>query len=451
MRSSEATMLEYPLWRDEPIDRRVTAFALVLLVGSWIQFTSAWFWPPVRIIAHGTIDPYDNKPFAVPFQYALWALVIVGVALAWRKEGLAIARRLKMFWPYLGLMILSSILGIWPLNSLRLSVLWLLSVLAGASIATIAPRLSIVRWLAAIVLATMFLSLLMFVLLPEHGSDRYFDGLVLRGVFDNKNTTGRVAALALVVVYAFRHDLGRTLRLTALASAALCLALSDSKAGLVSALLAIGYLGLISILRRRTSGGLAAASLVGALLIGAMLILSFAPFLADLVGRDVTLTGRTLVWEVYVRRINDMLLTGGGPGSFTNVSPLTTSLALELRSVGRIFSPHNFLIGTYGDLGLPGLLYTVGLFGYLTTVLPLRHEGRFAVACAFVGTTTMLHGMGETLDAAASGIGWFLLALFWVCHLIEKEGGPGSTSDDRSDPVTTVGSGPLPATATVTD
>jgi len=156
------------------------------------------------------------------------------------------------------------------------------------------------------------------------------------------------------------------------------------------------------------------------LLLAALLLQVLAPLAVELVGRDLTLTGRTLIWQVYLREISQVWWVGAGPGAFTNVSPLTVPLALELRAMGSIFSPHSYLLGTLGDLGVPGLVYTLLLFGFLTVWLPLRSQGRFALACAAVGAVTLLQGIGETNDAAAAGISWFLLGLFWVAHVLEQ-------------------------------
>ena len=111
---------------------------------------------------------------------------------------------------------------------------------------------------------------------------------------------------------------------------------------------------------------------------------------------------------------------GSGPGSYTSVSPITIPLGLQFRRLGPILSPHNFFIGTLGDLGIPGLLCTLFILAYVIVYLPLAHGGRFAMAGAAVGVTTVVQGMGETMDVATGGITWFLLSLFLVSHLRER-------------------------------
>jgi O-antigen ligase len=134
-----------------------------------------------------------------------------------------------------------------------------------------------------------------------------------------------------------------------------------------------------------------------------------------------------MVWSAYWREVSEVSLFGAGPGSFTGPSPITIKLALELRALGSIFSPHSFLLGTWGELGLPGLAYTAFLFFYLAVVLPMRSASRFAVVLAAVAATTMLQGMGETLDVGNAGPTWFLLGLLMVaCNNEGQLARPGS-------------------------
>jgi O-antigen ligase len=401
----------------EGASRAVRIFALVLLVACWTQFTSAWFWPPVRIVNQGTIALYENKPFAAPFQYLLWAAVVLGAFLVLRRQGLVLGRRLGIFGPYLILMVSSSAVGIAIFASLRLTALWALCVLAGGVVALLLERQTLVRALAVVTLGTMTLSLLMYLLLPEYGSDRYHGEQVLRGVFDHKNTAGRMASVAFVLVFSLGRALPAPLLVSALVASAVCLLLSESKAAIAASLMGAVYLTIMKPMARRVSGGLGALTVAVALLAGFASVLLLAPFLTEAIGRDVTLTGRTTVWEVYLQEIRSVLVLGAGPGSFTAISPVTVKLAFELRAIGSIFSPHNFMLGTLGDLGILGLTYTIVLFAFFAVVLPLRSDCTFAWCCAAVSVVTMLHGMGETLDAGTAGITWFLLSLLWTAHL----------------------------------
>ncbi|MFO1220332.1 MAG: O-antigen ligase family protein [Burkholderiaceae bacterium] len=402
--------------------RFVDAWGPVLLTLCWIQFTVVWLWPPSRAFTQEMLSLPQDKPFAAPFQYALWAAIVLTTAHLIRLRGLGFFDDTAFFFPYFMCLLVSSVLGVSVMPSLRLSVLWLLSVLAGALIANVLDQRRLIGVLGALIAATMVASLLMFYVVPDIGSDRYAGAIVLRGLFDNKNQAGRIAGLSLAIIVAFRRDLPASLKYTGLVAATACLILSDSKTALVGAALSSAYLLFVSALRRRMSAGLGGLTLGVALLVLVALAALLGPLLAGAIGRDLTFTGRTEVWSAYLRALEHDPAFGMGPGSYTSVSPLTVPIALKFVSMGAIFSPHNFFIGTLGDLGLPGLACVVCMLLYVAVYLPLHFGDRFAFACAGVGVSTIVQGAGETLDVATGGATWFLLSLFLACHLHERAG-----------------------------
>jgi exopolysaccharide production protein ExoQ len=421
---------------------------LAILVMCWIQFTGAWIWPPLRKVEWGVIEIHPDKPGGVLFQYPLWLLIMAGAALAILKDGMGFIRAFTPFSVMFVFMITASIFGMSMMASSRITLLWLLSALAGGVVASLLERQTILKALAVVILVTMVLSLLSYLLLPAYGADRYYNSLVLRGVYIHKNTAGAVAALSVTLLWVMRRDLPRGLLLPALGFSLACLLLSESKTGWVSALLAISCLTLLDMLRRRVTPALGLLVLASVALLGSLLILSSAAVLADALGRDLTLTGRTAIWQSYLAEIRHVLWLGAGPGNVTTPSPFTAKLSLELRAHGSIFSPHSFYIGTLGDIGLGGLLYTLLLFGFLTFWLPLRHQGPFTLPAAAVGLATLIGGLSETMDAAQPGSTWFFLALFWTSHCLkgaqsqapaaaaEADRGPRDASHSQSWPST---------------
>lgn len=406
---------------------------LAILTLCWIQFTGAWIWPPVRQVEWGVIETHADKPGAVLLQYPLWLLILGGLLLAVLKDGMTFVRAFTPFTVLLVIMLIASIFGLSMAASCRITLLWLLSALAGGVVASMLDRDTIFRALAAVIIVTMTLSVLSYLLLPEYGADRYYTRFVLRGVFQHKNTAGRVAALALTLVFVMRHGLSRRMFLAGLITSLLCLLLSESKTAWFSAALAIGFLGLVGALRRRMTPSLSLVSVtvVGLLLL--LLVMSFAPLLAEAFGRDLTLTGRTTVWQAYLREIRHVFWLGAGPGNVTTVSPFTAHLSLELRAHGSIFSPHSFYIGTLGDIGIGGLVYTLLLFGYLVLWVPLSDRGIYTLGVAAVGFATLVGGLGETLDAAAPGSTWFLMAMFWMGHVLHNQAHhPADAKDDAA-------------------
>lgn len=416
-----------------------TLIGLAILVLCWIQFTGAWVWAPTRSVEWGVIETYDDKPGAVLLQYPLWLLILLGFGLAVFKQGMAVVRQLLPFGILLGVMLAASVFGLSMAASARVTVLWLLSVLAGAAVASLLDREVLFKGLAAVILATMAASLLSYFLTPDYGSDRYFDRLVLRGLYQHKNTAGRIAALALTLVFVVRNELPRGLRYAALAASASCLLLSESKTAWLSAVLTIAFLQLLHVLRNRVTAGLGVVITGSIVALGILLVLVSAPLLAEAFGRDLTLTGRTSIWAAYLAEIKDVMWLGAGPGNVTTPSPFTAKLALGLRAYGSIFTPHSFYIGTLGDLGVLGLVYTLALFAYLTLWLPLHDRGPFTISTAAVGAATLIGGLGETLDAAAPGSTWFLMSLGWIGYCRQRLGTDSSEAPVWPRPLGTAG------------
>jgi len=370
---------EFPTSQPQRLPPLYGAIGLAVLALCWIQFTGAWIWPPVRQVEWGVIETHAEKSGAVLLQYPLWLLILGGVMLAVLKDGMTFIRAFTPFSVLLVIMLMASIFGLSMAGSSRITLLWLLSALAGGVVASLLDRESIFRALAAVIIVTMALSVLSYVLLPEYGADRYYTRFVLRGIFQHKNTAGRVSALALTLIFVMRHRLSRRLFVAGLITSMLCLFLSESKTAWLSAAAAIGFLVLVGYLRQRMTPSLSLVSLTGIGLLLLLLVISFAPLLAEAFGRDLTLTGRTTVWQAYLREIRHVVWLGAGPGNVTTVSPFTAHLALELRAHGSIFSPHSFYIGTLGDIGIGGLVYTLLLFGYLVLWLPLSDRGIYTL------------------------------------------------------------------------
>lgn len=396
---------------------------LVLLAACWIQFTSAWYWPPVQQETWGTISAWQGKLHAVPFQYSLWAALVACWALQVWRLGLTSLAALGLFVPYAAVMVTSSLLGQWPAESVRLTVQWIVCVAAGVLVASLVERGRLPTALVAVGAVTVGLSLLLYGVLPAYGTAYYGSEAVLRGVFDNKNQAGRVSALVLVVAVVFRRQVPAWLAAAAIVGAALCLLLSNSRTALVSALATLLFLHLLGSLRRRVDVALGTLAVVASVLLAGLAALWVFPLVTELLGRDATLTGRTELWETYLHHMQPYMALGAGPGSFTRMSPITINIVYELR-MGNVFNAHSFLLGTLGDLGIPGLLATLWLFGWLGVVVPLRSLSPWALAGAAVSASTMLHGLAEALDAASMGISWFLLALCWAAWRLDSREAP---------------------------
>lgn len=176
--------------------------------------------------------------------------------------------------------------------------------------------ITVLSWACLVILAA---SLLLAVINPSLGLD--FEGR-LRGVTAHKNAIGNFAALAFLTALSGlgvrRAERLAVLRHAALAVLALvCMGLARSTAVLPILLAAIAALGLGAFWRRASNRELAFFPL--AICIGLILVMVAARHsseIAEFLGKDPDISGRTLVWNFAEHMIQAQPLAGYGYGAF---------------------------------------------------------------------------------------------------------------------------------------
>ena len=100
--------------------------------------------------------------------------------------------------------------------------------------------------------------------------------------------------------------------------------------------------------------------------------------IVDALGRDLTFTGRTDIWDGVLPFIEDRLWYGYGHDALWTLE--TTESRALARAVG--FPPahaHNSVLNTLAGIGLPGLILYFGLF-ISTLTAALRHVRKSPIA-----------------------------------------------------------------------
>lgn len=97
----------------------------------------------------------------------------------------------------------------------------------------------------------------------------------------------------------------------------------------------------------------------------------FSLVVLDLTGKDVTLTGRTVLWGIAFDEIAKYPLIGHGyKGYWVPGNPVAEELWLEFGIASKSgFHFHNTLISNAVEIGLIGVLLQVGLFGFACVVI----------------------------------------------------------------------------------
>ncbi len=180
------------------------------------------------------------------------------------------------------------------------------------------------------------------------------EGLV-RGVFENKNSLGRMMALA-ALVYLFRGWSGRG-RLgngLLIGLSLLLVVLARSATALVVVLTVTSMIPLLRTLARDLRPMIVVACLA-LLLVGTLLLVaaSSAEVLTGILGRDVTLTGRTVLWSAVIGMIWERPLLGYGYENFwLDVLPFRTTVD---QAAWTSPNAHNGFLEVSLDLGMLGL------------------------------------------------------------------------------------------------
>ena len=240
---------------------------------------------------------------------------------------------------------------------------WLMPLIVLALFAAARAGAPLLAELRRVVLAIVFVSLTMYVLVPSMAtlSATRSSGAVdarLAGVFSQPNGMGAVAAVALILTLATTVGVYRTV--TA-AVAIVALVLADSRTALVAVAICVPVI--LAAPRLSTVKGsdqvrrlsVAACSLMG----GFLLVQNLVSQSTDV----ASLNGRTLVWDYVIQEWHTQPLLGAGPDGWTGARMLA-DVPLYAGQAHNQFFETLFLYGVVGLVGL-GLLVGASLVGAL--------------------------------------------------------------------------------------
>lgn len=294
----------------------------------------------------------------------------------------SLLRLVRHCWPLmllLGLAVASSTWSSDPGVTLRKSLSFSASAMVGvfmvARVGPIAALRALIWFLAICVLISALLAVLAPSFAVHQGGllePPEFSGL-WRGVFANKNQLGQIAALALALITlsgrgVFRSEAAKW----AIAGAALgCLAMSQSGGGIATTFILFLSYAYLRFLRTLGQGAQKLA-IFSAILMFVPVVLA-AEYLAGtalgLLGKDPTLTGRTLLWEIVSAfAVRDVWFGAGYWTGFQGIRPHL------LAALG--WNPPN-AHNTFLDV-----VIALGVLGLAAFMLMLAHFGRSSISIA---------------------------------------------------------------------
>lgn len=170
--------------------------------------------------------------------------------------------------------------------------------------------------LAIVFLVSMILNYLWIFALPRYGVSP--TGANWLGITTNRNSLGKQAVLgALIMVFAIRSRHHRILASIGLVGSIGLVLGTNSKTSLVSLVLLGGLLIVFTTFRaRKQLFGAVLVSEVTAGLFGILVATANLVFITDLLGRDITLTGRTILWRHLLVPISERPFLGYGWDAF---------------------------------------------------------------------------------------------------------------------------------------
>jgi len=222
-------------------------------------------------------------------------------------------------------------------------------------------------------------SVLFGLVLPEYAIHQEAEGVLAgawHGLSSHKNGFGDLAAVGLIFwTHAWLTRERRTMRaLLGAGLACLCLVLSRSSTSLVGAMFALGFLVLLLRLPRGLQRYMPwlVVGFILTLIAYSIAMLQILPGssallkpIGALTGKDMTYTGRTMIWAVMADHIREHPLLGNGYGAYWTV-PVPGKPAYDYIERLHFFpgSGHNGYLDLVNDLGAVG---AVVLFGFLVT------------------------------------------------------------------------------------
>jgi exopolysaccharide production protein ExoQ len=266
----------------------------------------------------------QSQGLAEPPGYARAAFLPVYAFLGWaiwrdRAKALATARATPLLVALLALAFVSTLWSIDSGATLRRSVWLALTMAFGLYLAWRYQWRELISVIAAAFVVLVLGSLALGALAPGIGRMSFEHPGAWSGLWTHKNTLGGIMALgvAACAAAAIVEPARRKLWLaTALGAFALVL-LSTSKTALLASMLGLGVIAAGMIVRRGPLPTIIlSASVLVAVILGTAIVLTAPELIVAALGRDLTLTGRTEIWEASARFVEARPWLGFGYYAF---------------------------------------------------------------------------------------------------------------------------------------
>jgi exopolysaccharide production protein ExoQ len=260
----------------------------------------------------------------------------------------------------IGVALIAAISALWsddPETSMRLAFGFCMWTLFGCFLAARYTTKQLLIHLGLALGVVVVASLATALIAPAYGMESGFNGGAWRGVFTTKNVFGEMMLLAVVVFGALVPIAGRLkiLPLIGVALAITMIALSRATAALL--IVPVLVITIPIVLAFRNNDAVAALILccLLAATAAATVLLVERDAVLSVLGKDATMTGRTVLWAQVASHISDRPFLGHGYGAFWEAASAASE---RLRAAVGWDAPHshNGLLDIWLDLGLAGVV-----------------------------------------------------------------------------------------------
>ena len=404
---------------DQSFEKKDIVFFLILFMAI-IIFSGAWYYP---FEGFTTSIEEPDAPLAVPFRYLFWGVVVFMSGIHFNRFGYApYFVALAPFLPLIIVALFATLLGIFPLFSLKTVVFMLCMITAGIILPLEARPKFLFTSTFYILGLLLILSVAFCILVPSIAIQGTDGRTSWRGLFVFKQAYGWVSAITFVLGYGLRSHILKSALIPILIVAAISMVFSDNKGAAITAVVACGYCFLVE---KLNSTGLEFGQKLFTAIFAIVLFVFAAVFavepLLELLGRDATLTGRTVIWSRFYSLVLPYWAIGAGPSSFTTPTELTVGIAADFIEFGAITQPHNTYIAVFGETGILGFISYVGLLVYLIFIRPFYSASIYAVVCSALGVLVAIDSFVETHSPLNYTLEWFLLTALYTASL-RREG-----------------------------
>jgi O-antigen ligase len=307
---------------------------------------------------------FNNLPQMRPVWFGIYTITLLLTLRQW-KQFIHVATKDKFILLLIAIALVSIVWSVEPQVTLRRSMYLAGTTWFGVYLATRYTPSELVRLIAWTFSIGALLSLVLALALPTYGLMEYQGMEVWRGIYRHKNLLGRLMALNAIILLLLAPN-NRRYRwvLWAVISLSLTLLLlSQTKTGLVIFLILLILLPIYGALQ--WSYTLMVPFLIVTVNVAGILaiwLLDNLEPLVNLLGKDLTLTGRTDLWAAVINKIQERPLLGYGYSAFWQGWEGESAFVLQL--VGwDAPNGHNGILDLWVDLGFLGVgVFLLGFF-----------------------------------------------------------------------------------------